>query len=151
MHSFSPGFQPGLPFEGIQQVPKLDVVETQGEVIYILEVPGVELNTVNVEIGNGTLQIDARVEMGLETEELNYLYRERPFYKRYSRMLSVPLEVDRENAAASVKNGLLMVRFPKKAKGRRLQVNQAQPQQQQSQQQPPNYIPPQQPFNQQGH
>ena len=144
---FPPGLQLGSPFEGIQQIPKLDVVETQEELIYILEVPGGELDSVNVELGKGTQQIDAKVEMGLETEELNYLYRERPFYKRYTRMLSVPREVDSEKAAANVKNGLLMIRFPKMVTGRRLEVNEQQQQQQQGQyqqQQQQNYTPQQQ-------
>jgi len=158
IQTFPSGFGVGIPLEGIQQAPRMDVVETPGEIIYILEVPGAELNAVNVEIGNGTLQIDARVEVGLETEELYYLYRERPFNKRYTRILPIPPEVDTENAAASVKNGLLMIRFPKKVTGRRLQVNQQQPRQQQQpqqQQQPPqqqqNYIQPQQQFNPPGH
>lgn len=153
LQPFSPGFQAGFPvhpYEGPQQFPKLDVVETPGEVIYILEVPGVELNTVNVQIVNGALKVDARAEMGLEVQELNYLYRERPFNNRYTRMLSIPPEVDQENASANVKNGLLMVHFPKKVTGRRLQVNQQQ-QQQQGQGQQQNYIPPQQQFNPPGH
>lgn len=126
IQSFSPGLVVVDPYVGIQQIPRLDVAETPGELVYILEVPGAEIDSFDVEMGDGTLQIDAKVEMGLEAEGLSYLYRERPFYKRYTRMLSVPREVDHEKAAANVKNGLLMIHFPKKVTGRRLEVNRQQ-------------------------
>ncbi len=123
MQPFPPGLATNTPMEGMQMVPRVDVVEVPGEIIYIFEVPGVELNSVNVEIGHGSLLIDGQVETGLPTNDLNYLYQERSLSKKYSRLLSIPPEVDHENAAANVKSGLLMVRFPKKNTGRRLSVN----------------------------
>jgi len=144
---FSAGFPASLPFNpyaGEQHLPKVDVVETPGEIIYIMEVPGADLNSVDVQIVNGSLKVEARAETGLQAQELNYLYRERPFTKRYARVLIIPLEADQEKAFANVKNGLLTVHFPKKNVGRRVQLNQ--------QQQGQNYFSPQQQqFNPPGH
>ena len=122
MQPFSSGLQTGNPAEGVQLTPRVDVMESAEEIIYIFEVPGVELNTVNVEIGNSNLTIDAQVETGLTEADFNYLYQERPLCKKYSRLLSIPPEVDQEQAVANVKNGLLMVRFPKNNSDRRLSV-----------------------------
>ncbi|MBS4022913.1 MAG: Hsp20/alpha crystallin family protein [Dethiobacter sp.] len=129
---FSAGMLPGNPTEARQLVPRVDVVEAQEEIIYIFEVPGIEINSVNVEIGNGTLQVDGQLETGLPQGNLNYLYQERSPSKKYGRLLSIPPEVDHENVKANVKNGLLMVHFPKKNTGKRLPVN---PQEQQELQQ----------------
>jgi HSP20 family molecular chaperone IbpA len=123
MQPFSPGLQSSNPVDGSQIAPRVDVMESAEEIIYIFEVPGVELNTVNVEIGNSNLVVDAQVEMGLATGDLNYLYQERPMCKRYSRLLSIPPEVNHEEAKANVKNGILMVSFPKNNTGRRLSVD----------------------------
>ena len=148
MEAFSPGFQSSSPFKGTEIFPKVDVAETMEEVIYILEIPGVEQNTVNVEISNGTLQVNGQIETGLETSELNYLYQERPVNQKYSRLLFIPPQVDSEKAQANIKNGILMVRFPKKMTGRRLQVNPLEETAQQEQLRPQN-PPPQQPPQQQ--
>lgn len=127
---------------GIQ--PRVDIVETQGEIICIFEVPGVEHDAINVEIEGDTLHLEGPVDMGLmETGQLKYVNRERP--DKYSRILVLPRGIDTERAVADAKNGLVLVRFPKKITGKRLEVNQQQqqlqPRQQQlqSQQQPQQY------------
>ncbi len=141
---FSTGLQPFSPPGTQQYTPRVDILETALELIFLFEMPGVEHNTVNVEIKENFLSVEGNINMEaleLQNEEYRYLYRERDNRSSYSRLLSVPPEVDHEQAAASVKNGLLMVRFPRKTTGRRLSVN---PQQQPAapQQQPPQQFAP---------
>ena len=123
MQVFPPNFQGGGPVEVTEFLPRVDVAETAEEVIYIIEIPGAEQNTINVEISNGTLHVEGQIEIGMEASQLNYLYQERPAYQKYSRLLFIPSQVDGEKAQANIKNGILMIRFPKKTTGRRLQVN----------------------------
>jgi HSP20 family molecular chaperone IbpA len=139
-----PLFRQGNILGGIQ--PRVDIVETQSEIICIFEVPGAEPDTIKLEIEGGTLHLEGPVDMGLmETVQMKYVYRERP--DKYSRILVLPREIDSERAVADAKNGLVLVRFPKKKTGKRLEVNQQQqqlqPRQQQlqSQQQPQQYQP----------
>jgi HSP20 family molecular chaperone IbpA len=120
-----PLFRQGNFGEGI--LPRVDIVETPGEIICIFEVPGVEPETLNLEIEGDTLYLQGPIDMRLmETEQLKYVYRERP--DKYSRILTLPREVDTEQAVADAKNGLVLVRFPKKVTGKRLEVNQQQQQ-----------------------
>ncbi len=118
-------FAPGVPLycapEGMQLVPRVDVVESDEEIIYIFEVPGVEPGRVNIELGDGSIFVDGQPEMQT-AGELKFIYRERPPQNRYVRMLSIPPGVDREKVRANIKNGLLTVHFPKKNTGRRLPV-----------------------------
>jgi len=94
--------------------------------------PGVEEKSVNVEVKDSMLFVNGDISLGVEHEALSILYQERENVKRYSRFLSLPLEADSDQAAASVRNGLLTIRFPRKKVGRRLPVNQQQQFQQQN-------------------
>ncbi len=123
LQSFSSAFPANNPIEEMQTVPRVDVLDSPGEIIYIFEVPGMEINTVNVEIENGNLMISGQVETGLPDGELNYLYQERPMLKKYGRLLSIPPEVEQEKAMANIRNGLLLVHFPKKNAGKKLPVS----------------------------
>ena len=125
--TISPGIQ-GNPVEKVHLIPKVDVVESLDEVIYIFEMPGVEEKSVNVEVKDNMLFVGGDIVVGVENEVFNILYTERENVKTYSRFLTLPLDVDTEHAGANVKNGLLTIRFPKKKIGRRLPINQQQPQ-----------------------
>lgn len=116
-------FQEQLGETGVQSI-HLDIIETRSEIIYVFELPGADINQVNVEIRDNTLYIEGSVELDLGTEEYSYLYRERISGKRFGRLAALPGEVDLEKAAAQAKNGLLLVRFPKKETGRKLNVHQ---------------------------
>ncbi|UNC91931.1 Hsp20/alpha crystallin family protein [Candidatus Contubernalis alkaliaceticus] len=117
------------------QIPSIDVIETKGEVIYIIDVPGADSNMINVDINNDTLMVEGTVDYGLGTEEINYLYRERHHNSSYKRIMFIPPEVQKEQAQANVANGILTVRFPKINEGRRLNINQHHQSQPQSSQQ----------------
>lgn len=116
----------GNPAENFHLVPKIDVLESSDEVIYLFEMPGVEEQSVNVEVKDGMLYVGGDAVSGVENESYNILYQERESIRKYRRVVSLPLEADSEQAAAIVKNGMLTVRFPRKKGGRRLPINQPQ-------------------------
>ncbi|RQD78728.1 MAG: Hsp20/alpha crystallin family protein [Candidatus Syntrophonatronum acetioxidans] len=115
-----------MPGAGIQ-APQVDILDTGNEVLYIFEVPGVDSGKINVEVRDNTLFMEGPANLELGTDGLNYLYRERSPATKYSRIISIPQEVNSEEASANVKNGLLIVRFPRKSNSRKVSVNQ-QPQ-----------------------
>ncbi len=117
------GTVPGM----ASQTPPIDVIETKGEVIYIIDVPGSDSNMINVEINNDTLMVEGKIDFGLGTEDINYLYRERYKNYGYKRIMSIPPEVGKEQVQANVRNGILTVKFPKLNESRRINVNQQQP------------------------
>ncbi len=130
----SPFTGAGNPLENFHLIPRVDILESTGEVVYIFEMPGIEEQSVHVEVRDGMLSVGGEIVLGLEKETLNIVYQERENIRRYNRFVSLPLEANSEQAAANVKNGLLTIRFPKKI-GRRLPVNNQPQQQQQHQQQ----------------
>lgn len=128
----SPGILPGVDI----QAPQVDVLDTGNEILYIFEVPGVDSGRLNVEVRDSNLFIEGQADMEVKTDGLNYLYRERNPAVKYSRLISIPQDVNSDQASANVKNGLLIVRFPRISNSRKLNVNQ-QPQAQYIQQQGP--------------
>lgn len=135
MQVYSPGSQFMGQYEGTvpgmeSQLPPIDVIETKGEVIYIIDVPGSDPNMINVEIKNDTLMVEGKIDFGLGTEDINYLYRERYRNHGYKRIMYIPQEVEKEQVQANVRNGILTVKFPKLSESRRINVNQQQPNQQ---------------------
>ncbi|MFZ5592197.1 MAG: Hsp20/alpha crystallin family protein [Bacillota bacterium] len=96
--------------------PRVDVYETDQEVIASCEIPGLEKKEdVHINIDNGVLTISGVIQRGQEVREEQMHRRER-FVGRFQRSFSLPAPVDEEKTTASYRNGILEIRMPK-AKG----------------------------------
>jgi HSP20 family protein len=74
-------------------------------------VPGLDADVLNIEVLNNTVSI--RGEFLNETDEdAKYLTCELP-QGRFSRVITLPVDVDAAKVEASIKNGLLQLRVPK--------------------------------------
>jgi HSP20 family protein len=74
-------------------------------------VPGLDADDINIEVLNNTVSI--RGEFLSETDEsVKYLKCELP-QGRFSRVITLPVDVDTSKVEASIKNGLLQLRVPK--------------------------------------
>jgi HSP20 family protein len=74
-------------------------------------VPGLDADDLNIEVLNNTVSI--RGEFTSETDEnVKYLACELP-QGRFSRVITLPVDVDAAKVKASIKNGLLQLRVPK--------------------------------------
>jgi HSP20 family protein len=76
--------------------PLVDVVEEDGEIIIVAEVPGVERDEIKVRIKGTTLTIKADNP-------------ERPYHK----VIELPAKVQKEEAKSAIRNGVLEVRLKK--------------------------------------
>ncbi|MDN5347960.1 MAG: hypothetical protein PWP65_1524 [Clostridia bacterium] len=101
-------------------IPRTDVLANSEEILYVIEVPGVPPGEVGVEVRHQVLYVHGPLP-DFTSQGYHYLYQERP-RGSFSRSLSLPPEADGDRAAASFRNGLLEVRFPRKESGRRLNV-----------------------------
>lgn len=93
-------------------VPRLEVVEREGEFIVTAELPGLEEKDFQVEVhGNVlTLRGEKRSE---ETGERDGRHFTERVYGEFRRGLELPVEVQSEKTSASFKNGVLAVTLPK--------------------------------------
>ena len=104
-------------------VPALDVWETENEVVYAVDLPGISEDKISVELDDGALTITAERERTQEeSDERFYRYERR--YGTFSRTVGVPQGVAESDVSADYKNGVLEVhvRKPEQPKPKRIQI-----------------------------
>ncbi len=104
-------------------VPALDVWETESEIVYALDLPGIPEDEISVELDDGALTITAARERTQEDSDERF-YRFERRYGTYSRTFGVPQGVTESDVKAEYKNGVLEVhvRKPEQTKPKRIQV-----------------------------
>lgn len=104
-------------------VPALDVWETEDELVYALDLPGIPEEKISVELDDGALTISAeRERTEEETQERFYRYERR--YGTFSRTFGVPQGVTEGDVSAKYEHGVLEVHVkkPEQPKPKRIQV-----------------------------
>ena len=95
--------------------PSVDVRETDEELIFAVEIPGIAQKDVEVTTENGVLTVRGqRLEDLKEGEEARYHLAERT-YGTFVRRFQLPQGVDSEKILADVADGMLHVRVHKAA------------------------------------
>jgi len=104
-------------------IPPVDVWETDDEVVYALDLPGMTEDDVSVELEDGTLTISGMRERKDEVSKEG-LYRYERRFGSFSRTIGLPQGVTDGSVKADYKNGVLEVRVtkPEQPKPRRIQV-----------------------------
>ena len=104
-------------------VPALDVWETESEIVYALDLPGVPEEKISVELDEGALTITGeRERVGEQSDERFYRFERR--FGRFSRTVGVPQGVTEDGVSAEYRDGVLEVhvRKPEQPKPKRIQV-----------------------------
>jgi HSP20 family protein len=104
-------------------VPALDVWETESEIVYAVDLPGIPEDKISVELDDGALTITGERERTQEeSDERFYRYERR--HGTFSRTFSVPQGVSEDDVAADYKNGVLEVHVkkPEQPKPKRIQI-----------------------------
>jgi HSP20 family protein len=104
-------------------VPALDVWETEGEIVYALDLPGIPEDDISVEFEDGALTVTAQRERKEELSE-DRLYRYERRFGTYSRTFGLPQGVTEDQINADYKNGVLEIHVakPEQPKPRRIQI-----------------------------
>ncbi|RJQ13740.1 Hsp20/alpha crystallin family protein [Candidatus Parcubacteria bacterium] len=101
----------------------LDVYQTPSEVIIKSTIAGVDPNDLDISINNDMVTIRGTRHKDEEVDSEEYYYQEL-YWGSFSRSVILPVEVDADEAEASMKNGILTIKLPKldKEKHRKLKV-----------------------------
>ncbi|HYP52556.1 MAG TPA: Hsp20/alpha crystallin family protein [Pyrinomonadaceae bacterium] len=104
--------------------PAADVFEDESEYVIALDLPGVERAALGVNLDEDRLTISGERRAGAEAPEgANVRRAERPA-GRFARSFTLPTLVDRERITADYKDGVLVVRLPKRVEqqARRVEI-----------------------------
>ncbi len=100
-------------------MPKLDVSETEGEVVVRLEAPGMEAKDFEVSLEKGKLYLSGEKKEVREDEKEDYHVRE-THYGSFCRTVDMPAEVDTDNVNAEYVGGVLKVTMKKTEEAKRM-------------------------------
>jgi HSP20 family protein len=76
--------------------PLLDIMQTDKEVMVVMELPGANKKDINVTVGNKKLTISAKKSNTLVCKKIE-----------------LPIKIDKKNSTATYKNGVLTITLPK--------------------------------------
>jgi len=92
--------------------PLTNVFEDKDNYYVRAELPGIKADELDISVTADSLSIAGERKIGMENENARYHRREREAGK-FSRMISLPSQVDPEKANARSANGVLTVVLPK--------------------------------------
>jgi HSP20 family protein len=94
-------------------MPPVDTYETYEAIILKAELPGVSKDDLDLEIRGNTLTLKGERQPEAEVKEDQYHRRERP-YGAFERSFLLPATVIQDGLQATLGNGVLEVRLPKR-------------------------------------
>ena len=108
---------------GRTYVPDVDIYETQDSLLLWADMPGVEENSLEIQVADNVLSIEGRVALA-EYDSLAPVYTEYNI-GNYARRFSLSNEIDVDHIKARMTNGVLELTLPKaeRAKPKRIAVS----------------------------
>lgn len=97
--------------------PRVDVYQTEEEVIITAEIPGVDKKDLDVYVDESTVKLAGQFRQSNEFRD-EHVYRSERRYGSFSRSIPLPTEVKSDKAKAEYKDGVLSITIPKKEPGR---------------------------------
>jgi HSP20 family protein len=104
-------------------VPAVDVWETENELVYAFDLPGIPEDKISVEFDEGALMVTAEREREQQVENDRF-YRYERRYGTFTRTVGLPQGATEEHVVADYKNGVLEIRVrkPEEKKPHRIQI-----------------------------
>ena len=100
----------------------VDIFEKDNKIIIQSTIAGVEPDDLDINLTHDMVTIRGSRKHSDEISDDRYYYREL-YWGSFSRSIILPEEVDEDKAEASIKNGVLTIKLPKKNKsGQKLKV-----------------------------
>ena len=104
-------------------VPAADVWETENEVVYAFDLPGIAEDKISVELDSNTLTVTGEREREENVEDGRYFRYERRV-GTFTRTIALPHGVTEEQVRADYRNGVLELHVakPEQPKPRKIQI-----------------------------
>ena len=97
--------------------PRVDVTETDKEIVVSAELPGLDSKDIDISLSQDVLTISGQKRQEKEEKGKNY-YRAERSYGSFRRSIPLPSEVEADKVDAAFERGVLTVTLPKSAEAR---------------------------------
>lgn len=96
----------------LMRSPRVDLYESNGDLVAEFELPGVDPKNIELEVRNDSIRVEAKAEEKKEEKGKGYYRKElkRGYFKR---IIPLPVKVQEKKAEAVYKDGVLKVTIPK--------------------------------------
>lgn len=102
-------------FEGNDgKLMRTDIKETNNKYLIDIDLPGYEKENIKIEVENGYLIVNAKIDSNKEEKEEGKYVRQERYMGECSRSFYVGEDVEAEDVKASFRNGTLKLEVPKK-------------------------------------
>ncbi len=98
----------------------VDIYETKNEFIVESPIAGISKKDLDIFVDKGMLVIKGQRENYKVEDNKNYLYKE-CYWGKFSRKIILPDYVESSEIEAELKNGLLVIRFPKEKEEKQIE------------------------------
>ncbi|MCK9397283.1 MAG: Hsp20/alpha crystallin family protein [Methylobacter sp.] len=103
--------------------PKVDILDHDNDIEVQAALPGVKKEDLHVSVNNQTITIRSSSKEEKKEEEKGKYFRREITRGEFQRTVSLPDNVDSDQAKASFKDGILKVTIPKTEKSKRKNIN----------------------------
>ena len=93
-------------------LPAVNIFERDNAVIVQADLPGVKEEDLSIEVGEDQLILRGERKSENEIKDKDY-YRKEMSYGSFSRVISLPSDIDKDKAEAELKDGILTITLPK--------------------------------------
>jgi HSP20 family protein len=93
-------------------VPSVDVIQSQESIIVTVELPGIDVTSLNLAVGSGQMVLSGEKPATPAVTDARHHCVERT-HGSFSRTLALPVPVNTHRATARLHEGLLTVTFPR--------------------------------------
>lgn len=90
----------------------IDVYQTPNEIVIMSTIAGVSPEDIDITMANDMITIKGNRKKNEEVQEEDYYYQE-CYWGPFSRSVILPIDIEVDQAQASMKNGILTIRLPK--------------------------------------
>ncbi|PID58334.1 hypothetical protein CSB45_04510 [candidate division KSB3 bacterium] len=109
---------------GRSWTPRADIYETEEQVIVQLDIPGVHVDSIDIQCEKGMLSLKGERHFNGSDEERKY-YRVENVYGPFERYFEIPRTLDVNKVEAKYTDGVLSLVFPKaeEAKPKKIDIS----------------------------
>lgn len=121
---FSGGFPEIFSFMGNDRnLPKVDVYETEKEVVVTCDLPGIEKKEdIHIDVAEHHVSIQGTIQR-MEEVKSDQFYRQERYEGEFYRTVPLPAAVKSDEAKATYRNGVLEIRIPKAKEEKRRRID----------------------------
>lgn len=102
-------------------LPPVDIYETEHAIVLEADVPGLNLEDLDIRVENNTLTVRGERKISSEVKEENYHRVERA-YGSFARSFTLPNQVDPQQISATYENGVLRLSMAKREEAKPKQI-----------------------------